>query len=284
MRAIRYACLSCLAWGTMVGSAVAGSSLTCTNPGEVNSSGKVCRADSGGGLVWGNKFRILYYGDSLAAESARYVRASVTAHGRATITDRSVPGTSPCDWTTAIKLDLSRGRPDAVMVETFGNNISRCQIRNGVRPAPKSAAYWTAYERDLLALVQRFPAGVPLWLYAAPAARNDLAGGYSQKARMLALMDRIAAGRPNTWSVDAGAAVESPAGAYTAYLPCLLDEACAGSPTAGSNRVRALDGLHFCPVIVSATIAQLRSCPVYASGAKRFGAAQAAPVVQMLGL
>lgn len=282
MKAIRTALLTCLVWGGVATSPATAATVPCENPGEVSPAGKVCRTSSTGSLHWGSKYRVLFYGDSLAAESARYVRSAVLSHDRATFTDRSAPGSSPCDWTQAVRLDLSRGRPDAVMIETFGNNISRCQMRNGVRPASKTAAYWSAYERDLLALIRRFPAGVPIWLYAAPAARNDLAGGHSQKARMLALMQSVAASRPQTFAVDAGSAVESPAGAYSPYLQCLADEPCANAPTAGSNRVRSLDGLHFCPVIVSATIAQLRSCPVYASGARRFGAAQAAPVVERL--
>jgi hypothetical protein len=62
--------------------------------------------------------------------------------------------------------------------------------------------------------------------------------------------------------VDAGQFVEAPDGRYTDRLPCLdLDIDCAPD---GTTLVRS-DGIHFCPVIGTLP------CPVWSSGAARFG-------------
>jgi len=62
--------------------------------------------------------------------------------------------------------------------------------------------------------------------------------------------------------VDAGAAVESADGSYTDRLPCTaLDMDCAAD---GTTVVRG-DGVHFCPVV------GVSPCPVWSSGAARFG-------------
>ena len=62
--------------------------------------------------------------------------------------------------------------------------------------------------------------------------------------------------------VDAGALVENADGRYIDRLPCLdLDPDCAPD---GTTMVRS-DGIHFCPVV------DTHPCPVWSSGATRFG-------------
>jgi hypothetical protein len=62
--------------------------------------------------------------------------------------------------------------------------------------------------------------------------------------------------------VDAGRYVETPDGRYTDRLPCSeLDTDCAPD---GTTVVRG-DGVHFCPVV------DVVPCPVWSSGAVRFG-------------
>jgi hypothetical protein len=62
--------------------------------------------------------------------------------------------------------------------------------------------------------------------------------------------------------VDAGRFVETPDGRYTDRLPCTeLDTDCAPD---GTTVVRG-DGVHFCPVVDAVP------CPVWSSGAVRFG-------------
>src|SRR5262249_26339229 len=74
---------------------------------------------------------------------------------------------------------------------------------------------------------------------------------------------------------NSGQSVLNPDGTWTATLPCLDLEGPAQGCVNGQIRVRADDTLHFCP----ATRAHpLDPCPVWASGAYRYGRAMARPV------
>lgn len=231
-------------------------------------------------------YRVILYGDSLSVESAPYAQRAITASGRATFINRSFPATSPCDWYGAMDKDRTPTPPDAVIVTPFGNNMSSCEVQDGLRPKYASPAYWKMYRTMLTSVVNRYRAPTLVVLAAAPASRYDLAynPGTSQKGQMLDLMRQVAAGRPNVVAVDAGASIEGTGGRYVRTLPCLPSEPCPNSPRPGSAIVRAQDGVHFCPKIFSATMALLGDCPVYASGAWRMGTAQASPVVEALGL
>ena len=67
--------------------------------------------------------------------------------------------------------------------------------------------------------------------------------------------------------VDAGRFVETPDGQYTDRLPCSeFDTDCAPD---GTTVVRG-DGVHFCPIV------DVAPCPVWSSGAFRFGSGIAA--------
>ena len=66
---------------------------------------------------------------------------------------------------------------------------------------------------------------------------------------------------------------------YTDVLPCLPAEPCSGSasrPSVGVNVVRAPDGAHFCPRPDAPAVEGVTGpCPVWSSGAYRFGTAMA---------
>ena len=85
---------------------------------------------------------------------------------------------------------------------------------------------------------------------------------------------------PRVRYVDAGQAVLD-GGRFTATLPCLPSEGPAEGCVDGRIPVRALDGLHLCPVRTSQGSDR---CPVYSSGAARFGLAMAQPIRYDLGL
>jgi hypothetical protein len=264
--------------------AAAGKLKYCSTAGEVDVSGQLCRPSASGKLAWGAKYRILYYGDSLAAETASYVLPLLTAHSRAKVVDRSGPGSSPCDWRLPLGLDLGRAPADGVMIEFFGNNISRCQLNlDGTRNKSEGPLYWERYEADARETLARFAPATPVWIAAAPSAWNDMSSGASHKGRMLTLLQRVASDRPNTWVIDAGAG-EEVNGHHVSFLPCMAEEQCLNDPSAGMNRVRSPDGLHFCPAFRRATIALLRNCPTFSPGASRFASAWAAAVVARFGL
>ena len=74
-------------------------------------------------------------------------------------------------------------------------------------------------------------------------------------------------------------------GRWTETLPCLPTEPCTGGRDASGtpvNVVRAPDGAHFCPGAPAAVRGVTAACPVWSSGAWRFGNAMAAPVVAEL--
>ena len=85
---------------------------------------------------------------------------------------------------------------------------------------------------------------------------------------------------PRVRFVDAGQAVLD-RGRFTATLPCLPSEGAGDGCVDGRIPVRALDGLHLCPMRTS--LGDNR-CPVYSSGAARFGLAMAGPIRRDLGL
>jgi hypothetical protein len=80
--------------------------------------------------------------------------------------------------------------------------------------------------------------------------------------------------------VDAGQAVLDQ-GRFTDTLPCLPQEGVAEGCVDGRIRVRADDGIHFCLTSIPRGADR---CPVYSSGAVRFGSAMAAPVRRDLDL
>jgi len=228
--------------------------------------------------------KVILYGDSLSVESARYVKASLLRAGNVRFVNRAVAGSAPCDWAPKAVADASEN-PAAVIIEAYGNNVSNCQLtKAGNRRRSGGAGYWTQYEQDLRRLSKLFPPTTAVVLTAAPAAYNDISKDGPHKARMLKAMRYAVRGLPNATVVDAGHEVELRGGKYTRVLPCIKGEKCANTPSPRMTYVRAEDGLHFCPPVLHATIKLLETCPVRASGAWRFGRAQAAPVIAALGL
>lgn len=227
---------------------------------------------------------VVLYGDSLSVESARYVHSDLRrADANVEFANRSFPGTAPCDWFLRASQDAER-KPFAVIIEAFGNNQSRCQLnKSGNRPRSEGDLYWRRYRGDLRELMALFPDSTRIFLNAPPAAYNDDSAGKSHSRRMLVTMLKASIGFRNARVVNAGKAVETKDGQYTRSLPCLPEEPnCTNQPKRGFNLVRAEDGIHFCPPVLKATVKTLTRCPVYASGAWRFGRAQAAPVASLL--
>ena len=80
---------------------------------------------------------------------------------------------------------------------------------------------------------------------------------------------------------DAGAALVAADTSFTVTLPCLQDEPCVGGID-GQNVVRSADGIHFCPSNAEADRGVTGECPVWSSGAHRYGHTLAAPVFEQL--
>jgi hypothetical protein len=72
--------------------------------------------------------------------------------------------------------------------------------------------------------------------------------------------------------VDTAAPLLGPRRAFAPRLPCLPDEtAPQGCEPDGTIAVRSVDGTHFCPLDTGGKTA----CPIWSSGAHRFGIALA---------
>ena len=228
--------------------------------------------------------QVFLYGDSLSVETAPWLRSRLTRWKTANLVNRSFPGSAPCDWFSQAVVD-ARTRPAAVIIQTFGNNQSGCQLtKAGNRPRSEGDRYWRDYRYDLRRLARTFPRSTRIYMIAPPTAYNDKASGRSHKGRMLRTMEKAAYGVANARVIDAGRAAEGPGGTYSRVLPCLPREVCSNSPKRGFTYVRAEDGLHFCPTVLKATVQQLTRCPVKASGAWRYANAQANPIIRDLGL
>jgi hypothetical protein len=115
----------------------------------------------------------------------------------------------------------------------------------------------------------------------APISRRAERSGDPTTAILHAMYAAVARTSPYGRYTDAGASVLS-GGRWTETLPCLPDEPCTGGRDAKGipvNLVRAPDGGHFCPGAPAAVQGVTAACPVWASGAWRFGNAMAAPVI-----
>jgi hypothetical protein len=127
-------------------------------------------------------------------------------------------------------------------------------------------------------------AGVLMYWMGAPATATGEAGEFARVRREYEVESgRLTFATPpisRVRYVDAGQAVLD-RGRFAATLPCLPSEGEAEGCADGRIRVRALDGLHFCPV---RTGPGNDRCPVYSGGAVRFGIAMAQPIRRDLGL
>ena len=74
---------------------------------------------------------------------------------------------------------------------------------------------------------------------------------------------------------DAGLSVADAGGNWTATLPCLPGEDEAKGCVDGQIPVRAADHGHFCPTVAEDLGGVVPQCPVWSSGAWRYGAAVA---------
>jgi hypothetical protein len=189
-------------------------------------------------------------------------------------------GTAICDFFATMAADVDEFAPDVVVMEFSGNAITGCVNHEPFTPT----AWYDRYHADadaVMALYERH--GIPVYWVSAPISRSAADRGDPNWA----ILNEMYADMPDHHStarfVDAGAAVMRD-GAYTDVLPCRDDEPCADvpDPVTGlpANPVRSPDGTHFCPVTAADANGSVGGCPVWSSGAWRFGLAMAEPIVR----
>ena len=224
--------------------------------------------------------RVVLYGDSLAWESQGVFQAALTGAGVGQVTTRTFGGTAICDWFAQMRADEQALRPDAVVLEFSGNALTPCM--RGPDGAPLSGlGYFYKYAADAKEALQIFaPGGALVYFAGSPIShRAELAGDPTTPA-LHRIYQNVAASSPLGRYIDAGAAVTNH-GAWTATMACLGGEPCTGGHDAAGtavNVVRAPDGAHFCPGAPTAVRGVTQACPVWSSGAWRFGNAMADPV------
>jgi hypothetical protein len=233
----------------------------------------------------GAKRRVILYGDSLAFEARDAFALSLQSGGGddVEIVDRTFGGTALCDRLDRMRQDLHDLQPWAVAIEFVGNNVTPC-MRGPAGPLTGDGLV-QKYRDDAHTATELFAgAGVRVyWMGAPPTATPEASDfarvrhGYESESGRLTFATPPL---PRVRYVDAGRAVLD-GGRFTATLPCLPSEGEREGCVDGRILVRALDGLHLCPVRTSQGSDR---CPVYSSGAARFGLAMAQPIRRDLGL
>jgi len=197
---------------------------------------------------------VIYLGDSLAQETSQILSYLVYPKK---LVPKFFGGTAPCDW---LDDDLEVGRNSVVVIQFTGNSITPC-MKSG-ESYLNDQALVEKYDHDIGVLIRKIRAdggrivlvGQP---YRAPSYNAD-----EEVAGINKVYQRYAKNLPYVSFIDAGASVELN-GEYSRSLSCnQFDIDCKG----GKTVVRG-DGAHFCPV------AGKNPCPVYSSGAFRYGMA-----------
>jgi hypothetical protein len=225
--------------------------------------------------------RVVLYGDSLAWEAQGPFTAALAAAGMTQVTTRTFGGTAICDWFSQMRADAAAIHPDAVVVEFSGNALTPCmKALDG--SSLDTETYFAKYLQDARTVLSIFTPTATVYLAGSPlnlraALRHDPNAG-----RLNWIYAALSVTTPDTRYIDAGAVVLLD-GHWTHTLPCLPGEPCTGGTNANGtpvNVVRAPDGGHFCPVAPPAVRGVIAGCPVYSSGAYRYGTALADPVIR----
>jgi hypothetical protein len=229
---------------------------------------------------------VVLYGDSLAWEAQRAFRDALTNAGVGDVRTQTMGGTAICDWLDQMQVDAAELHPTAVVVEFSGNALTPCMsdlAGNSLALSPLD--YHRKYREDASTVLSIFEAsGTRVYFAGAPRTRHAEEIHDTDAGWLNTVYARLAGSAPEARYVDAGATVLR-RGHWTETLPCLADEPCTGGidPSGRAvNVVRAPDGGHFCPGAPDANRGVTAECPVWSSGAHRYGTAMATAVLDEL--
>ncbi len=224
---------------------------------------------------------VVLYGDSLAWEARHSFTGAFADLPHVDVYTRTFGGTAICDWFDQMADDATAMAPGMVVVEFSGNSLTPCM--HGTDGVPASGpAIAEHYAADAAKVIATFaPVGTHVVFAGAPVFDPTSATG----GEINDLYRNLAAVHDGVSYADAGAAVLD-GDSYTITLPCLSSEPCEGGYNADGlpvNVVRAPDGVHFCPVSGEAVAGITDDCPVWSSGAHRYGRALAQPAIEAIG-
>lgn len=219
--------------------------------------------------VQADPVRVVVYGDSLTTEAQPYLHGLVReVSGVATLV-RGAPGGATCDLFAEMARDARHLRPAFVVLQFSGNNLTDCmEDRRG--NALTGDAWLAKYRADTVRAIQLVrPMGAPIYLATSPIGLLAERRGEDDVHRLARMHREVAARHAGVRLVDAGRSVLALGRYWTANLKCLPREPCSGGVDNNLdrvNRVRAHDGVHFCPT----PYAVVSECPVWSAGAHRF--------------
>ena len=214
--------------------------------------------------------RIVLYGDSLASESGQDF-AFLASNSGASVRIRTFPGVATCDLFSSMAADAQGWQPTAAVLAFSGDDFTPC-MAGDLLGTPQYYARYRADTQTAISILRSvgtkvIVVGLPL---GASASLSQNTSALNQ------IYQSLAASNVGVTYDDAGQAVML-SGAFTQTLPCLKGEPCTGP--AGTNVVRAPDGVHFCPDGNTTLVGGLEVCDVYSSGAFRFASAMLAPAL-----
>jgi hypothetical protein len=227
--------------------------------------------------------RVVLYGDSLAIEAGPAFVEAMGQHSRAVVEVKAVPGSAPCDVLDSMRADASGpagARPAVVVLQFAGNNATPCVSESDGTPL-RGAALAERYAADIEAAVELFAAADVRVVIAGLPPAPGLPGDATE------LIEEAELSLVTRWAgIDIGHVRYSPAGdtvagadrAYESHLPCLDGEGEAEGCEGGEIVVRSPDRIHFCPEGLTERL----TCPVYSSGARRYGQEMARTAAQAL--
>jgi hypothetical protein len=210
---------------------------------------------------------VVLWGDSLGWESRDVVSAAFADRDDVHFEAHTFGGTAPCDWLT--DMAARAASVDVAAVQFSGNSIGNCMRDPATQQLPAGDAIVTKYRRDITFAAELLTAqGAVVVLVGSPPARVAPVGDAGPQ--LTAMYREVADEMEGVEYVDAGQAVLDH-GAWTATLPCLPSEDASRGCANDRISVRAPDGVHLCPVARPARDGIVGACPVWSSGALRFG-------------
>ncbi len=224
------------------------------------------------------------YGDSLLWESKANIGAGFKGVSGWAVHSHATPGYSPCDWLTQEKKDLASKnvaiKPTVIVLEFAGNSWTTCMAdpATGELLVVGSQGWLDKYRRDFDQFFGAASAAAVPLLVLQPVTVNPMATPFVNDLDALFAVAVQEAARYHGIAVEGRPrAATSVAGAFAMRVPCLANEGTArGCGPDGTILVREPPGLHFCP---TGYPNGFTACPVYSSGAHRYGLAIAASAI-----
>ncbi len=213
------------------------------------------------------RVEIVLYGDSLLYEAKAAAVAAMRPHAAIVA---AMPGSAPCDYLRRARSELPEVRPRVVIIETVGAALTPCmgRIEAGTE------RFDDRYVRDVGRLVRiARRAGARVVIVDPPPVVGAVPMAQSKVGRLDRALRASLRGRAVRF-VDGPRNAVTDRGEFAATLPCLASER--GLVPCRDGRIAVRDPffrVHFCPKPYPDTAAILRGCPVYSSGAIRFGRA-----------